>query len=110
MDLTTKYLGLNLKNPIVPSASPFSRDISKIKEMEDAGASAVVLYSLFEEQITHDALELYVRTVTHQDSYAEALSYLPEAEDYNIGPEEYLEHIRKAKEAVGIPVIASLNG
>jgi dihydroorotate dehydrogenase (fumarate) len=110
MDLTTKYLGLNLKNPIVPSASPFSKDISKIKEMEDAGASAVVLYSLFEEQITHDALELYVRTVTHQDSYAEALSYLPEADDYNIGPEEYLEHIRKAKEAVEIPVIASLNG
>lgn len=110
MDLTTKYIGLNLKNPIVPSASPFSKDIGKIKEMEDAGASAIVLHSLFEEQITHDALELYIRTVTHQDSYAEALSYLPEAEEYNLGPEEYLEHIRKAKEAVEIPVIASLNG
>lgn len=110
MDLTTKYLGLNLKNPIVPSASPFSKDIGKIKEMEDAGASAVVLHSLFEEQITHDALELYIRTVTHQESHAEATSYFPEAEDYHIGPDQYLEHIRKAKEAVGIPVIASLNG
>jgi len=110
MDLTTTYLGMNLKNPIVPSASPLSRDIGHIKEMEDAGAAAVVLYSLFEEQITHEALELYFHTVTHQESYAEATSYFPETEIYNMGPEEYLEHIRKAKEAVQIPVIASLNG
>jgi dihydroorotate dehydrogenase (fumarate) len=110
MDLTTTYLGMNLKNPIVPSASPLSRDISNIKEMEDAGAAAVVLYSLFEEQITHEALELYFHTVTHQESYAEATSYFPETEVYNMGPEEYLEQIRKAKEAVQIPVIASLNG
>lgn len=110
MDLTTTYLGMNLKNPIVPSASPLSRDIGNIKEMEDAGAAAVVLYSLFEEQITHEALELYFHTVTHQESYAEALSYFPETEVYNMGPEEYLEQIRKAKEAVQIPVIASLNG
>jgi dihydroorotate dehydrogenase (fumarate) len=110
MDLTTTYLGMNLKNPIVPSASPLSRDISNIKEMEDAGAAAVVLYSLFEEQITHEALELYFHTVTHQESYAEATTYFPETEVYNMGPEEYLEQIRKAKEAVQIPVIASLNG
>ena len=110
MDLTTTYLGMNLKNPIVPSASPLSRDIGNIKEMEDSGAAAVVLYSLFEEQITHEALELYFHTVTHQESYAEATSYFPETEVYNMGPEEYLEQIRKAKEAVQIPVIASLNG
>ena len=110
MDLTTTYLGMNLKNPVVPSASPLSRDIGNIKEMEDAGAAAVVLYSLFEEQITHEALELYFHTVTHQESYAEATTYFPETEVYNMGPEEYLEHIRKAKEAVQIPVIASLNG
>jgi dihydroorotate dehydrogenase (fumarate) len=110
MDLTTTYLGMNLKNPIVPSASPLSRDIGNIKEIEDAGAAAVVLYSLFEEQITHEALELYFHTVTHQESYAEATSYFPETEVYNMGPEEYLEQIRKAKESVQIPVIASLNG
>jgi dihydroorotate dehydrogenase (fumarate) len=110
MDLTTTYLGLNLKNPVVPSASPLSKDIGRIKEMEDAGAAAVVLYSLFEEQITHEALELYYHTVTHSESYAEAITYFPEAEDYHIGPDEYLEHIRRAKEAVSIPVIASLNG
>jgi dihydroorotate dehydrogenase (fumarate) len=110
MDLTTTYLGMNLKNPIVPSASPLSKDIGRIKEMEDAGAAAVVLYSLFEEQITHEAMELYYHTVTHSESFAEAITYFPEAEYYHVGPEEYLEHIKKAKETVGIPVIASLNG
>ncbi len=110
MDLTTTYLGFNLKNPIVPSASPLSKDIGKIKEMEDAGAAAVVLHSLFEEQITHDSLELFYHTVPHQESYAEATSYFPDTQGYSIGPDEYLEHIRKAKEAVQIPVIASLNG
>jgi dihydroorotate dehydrogenase (fumarate) len=110
MDLTTTYLGLNLKNPIVPSASPLSKDIGRIKEMEDAGAAAVVLHSLFEEQITHDSLESFYHTVPHQESYAEATSYFPDTQGYAIGPDEYLEHIRKAKEAVEIPVIASLNG
>jgi dihydroorotate dehydrogenase (fumarate) len=110
MDLTTTYLGMNLKNPIVPSASPLSKDIGRIKEMEDAGAAAVVLYSLFEEQITHEAMELYYHTVTHSESYAEAITYFPEAEYYHVGPDEYLEHIRRTKEAVSIPVIASLNG
>ncbi len=110
MDLTSTYLGIDLKNPIVPSASPLSRDVGKIKEMEDAGAAAVVLHSLFEEQITHDSLELFYHTVPHQESYAEATTYFPESQSYNIGPEDYLEHIRKVKEAVQIPVITSLNG
>ncbi|MGA2668339.1 MAG: dihydroorotate dehydrogenase-like protein [Ignavibacteria bacterium] len=110
MDLTTTYLGLHLKNPIVPSASPLSEDIGKIKQMEDAGASAVVLQSLFEEQITHEALELHYHTTIHNESFAEAMTYFPEPEEYKLGPEEYLEHIIKAKEAVNIPIIASLNG
>lgn len=110
MDITTTYLGLKLKSPIVPSAGPLSQDISDIREMEDAGAGAVVLYSMFEEQIEHEALELDWHTSVHAESYAEATSYFPEPFEYKLGPEEYLNHIRKAKEAVNIPVIASLNG
>lgn len=110
MDLSTNYLGLQLKNPIVPSASPLSEDISNIKLMEDAGAAAVVLYSLFEEQIEHESLELNYYTSVHNESYAEATTYFSEPFEFKTGPEEYLEHIRKAKEAVDIPVIASLNG
>lgn len=110
IDLSTSYLGLKLKNTIVPSASPLSKDIDNIKKMEDAGAAAVVLHSLFEEQITHDALELFHYTTSNTESYAEALSYFPDSSNYKLGPEEYLEHIRKAKDAVEIPVIASLNG
>lgn len=110
MDLSTTYMGLKLKNPLVPAASPLSYDLDNIKRMEDAGASAVVLYSLFEEQIRHEARELVHYTEQGTESFAEALSYFPEPETYNLGPEEYLEHIRKAKETVGLPVIASLNG
>lgn len=110
MNLTTNYLGLELKNPIVPSAGPLSQEISAIKAMEDAGASAVVLFSLFEEEIEHESLELYHHTTSTKESYAEALDYFPEPYDYKIGPDKYLEHIRKAKEAVEIPIIASLNG
>lgn len=110
MDLTTKYLGLELKNPILPSAGPLSSEVSNIKAMEDAGAAGVILYSLFEEQIEHESLELHHHTTAHNESFAEALNYFPEAADYKMGPEEYLEHIRKAKEAVEMPVIASLNG
>jgi dihydroorotate dehydrogenase (fumarate) len=109
-DLSTTYLGLKLKNPIIPSASPLSKDISNIKRMEDAGAAAVVMYSLFEEQITHDAMELYHYTTSNTNSMAEASSFLPDYVEYNVGPEEYLEQIHKAKEAVKIPVIGSLNG
>ena len=110
MDITTSYLGFKLRSPIVPSAGPLSEDVSKIKEMEDAGAGAVVLHSLFEEQLEHDELELDYHTHTASESYAEATSFFPEPFEYKLGPEEYLEHIRKAKEAVDIPVIASLNG
>lgn len=110
MDLKTKYLGLELENPIVPSAGPLSKDLDSLKQMEDAGAAAVVLYSLFEEQIEHEALEFYHHTTTTADSYAEATSYFVDSLEYKAGPEQYLEHIRKAKEALKIPVIASLNG
>lgn len=110
MDLRTNYLGLQLKNPIVPSAGPLSEDIGNIKAMEDAGAAAVVLYSLFEEQIELESLELHHHTTSHTESFAEATSYFPEPFSFKLGPEEYLEHIRKAKQAVDIPIIASLNG
>jgi dihydroorotate dehydrogenase (fumarate) len=110
MDLNTIYLGLKLKNPVVPAASPLSKDIGNIKKMEDAGAAAVVLHSLFEEQLTHEALELHYHTTIHNESFAEALTYFPEPYEYRLGPEEYLDHISKAKEAVEIPIIASLNG
>ncbi len=110
MNLTTNYLGMELKNPIVPSAGPLSHELSNIKAMEDAGAAAVVLYSLFEEEIEHESLELYHHTTAHQESFAEALDYFPEPFDFKVGPEKYLEHIHKAKEAVDIPIIASLNG
>lgn len=111
MDLSTTYLGMNLKNPIVPSASPLSRSVTTIRKMEDNGAAAVVLYSLFEEELNHESktLDRYLTEGTH--SYAEALSYFPEARSYQaIGPDSYLEHIHRAKKAVDIPIIASLNG
>ena len=110
MDITTTYLGLKLKSPIVCSAGPLSEKVSNIREMEDAGAGAAVLYSIFEEQIEHDELELDFRTSDHTESFAEATSYLPTPFEFKLGPEEYLDHIRKAKEAVDIPIIASLNG
>ncbi|MCL4490184.1 MAG: dihydroorotate dehydrogenase-like protein [Chloroflexi bacterium] len=109
-DLTTTYLGLTLKNPIVPSSSPLMQKVDNIKKMEDAGAAAVVLHSLFEEQITLESEELDRALNYGTESFAEALSYFPDLQTYNLGPDRYLEHIRKAKEAVGIPVIASLNG
>jgi dihydroorotate dehydrogenase (fumarate) len=110
MDTTTTYLGLELKSPLVISASPLSEQIDKIRELEDQGAAAVVLYSLFEEQIRLEEHELHHHTTLGTNSYAEALSYFPEPEEYRVGPEGYLEHIRKAKAAVDIPIIASLNG
>jgi dihydroorotate dehydrogenase (fumarate) len=109
-DLTTGYLGLRLKNPIVASASPLSRDLEGIRRLEDAGAAAVVLPSLFEEQITQESRELDHFLSFGADSFAEALTYFPEMESYNTGPEGYLDLIRQAKQAVQIPVIASLNG
>lgn len=109
MNLQAKYLGMTLKSPLVVSASPLSEDIDNIKKMEDAGASAVVLYSLFEEQLIHEQYELHYYTTQGTYSYPESLTYFPDWYDYRLGPDEYLEHIRKAKEAVSIPIIASLN-
>jgi len=110
MDLTTNYLGLKLRSPLVVSASPLSEDVTSIKRMEDAGAAAVVLYSLFEEQLRHDRLELNRNLQQGTDSFAEALTYFPEPDEFNLGPEEYLKHIAAAKKATRIPIIASLNG
>ncbi len=110
MDVSTTYLGMKLKNPIIPSAGPFSRSLDSVKRLEDAGASAIVMYSLFEEQIAHETAELYHYLSYGTESFAEALTYFPEVSDYHTGPEEYVEHIRKVKEAVSIPVIGSLNG
>ena len=109
-DLTTNYLGMQLRTPLVPSASPLSQEVSSIRRMEDAGAAAVVLYSLFEEQLRQESLELDHHLSAGTESFAESLSYFPQASEYRLGPEGYLEHIRKAKEAVRIPIIASLNG
>jgi dihydroorotate dehydrogenase (fumarate) len=110
MDLTTQYLGLSLKNPVVPSASPLTESADSVRRLEEAGAAAVVMHSLFEEQINQESHELdhFLSHGTH--SFAEALSYFPDMHTYNIGPDGYLEQIRRAKEAVGIPVIGSLNG
>jgi len=110
MDLTTKYLGLKLKNPLVPSASPLSKTVDRVKMLEDAGASAVVVYSLFEEQIEHEKNEFDHYMSYGTESFAEALSYFPMPEEYNLGPEEYLKHISNLKKAVDIPIIGSLNG
>ncbi len=110
MDLTTTYMGLQLKNPVVPSSSPLSREIDTVKRMEDAGASAVVLWSLFEEQLQFESQELSHFLDYGTESFGEALSYFPEAEDYNVGPDGYLEHIQKLKQSVEIPIIGSLNG
>ncbi|RMF57343.1 MAG: dihydroorotate dehydrogenase-like protein, partial [Calditrichaeota bacterium] len=100
---------MKLRTPLVPSASPLSEEIDTIKRMEDAGASAVVLYSLFEEQITHETHELHHHLTHGTESFAESLTYFPEPDEFVLDAEGYLEHIRKAKQAVDIPVIASLN-
>ena len=111
MDLTTTYLGLQLRSPlVVGAAAPLTEDIDNIKRMEDAGAAAVVLHSLFEEQLTQEQFELQHHLEYGTDSFAEALSYFPEPEIFHVGPEDYLNHIRQAKEMVNIPIIASLNG
>jgi dihydroorotate dehydrogenase (fumarate) len=111
MDLRTTYLGLTLKNPLVASAcGPLSEEIAGIRKLEDAGASAVVLYSLFEEQLRAETQELDHHLAAGTESFPEALTYFPQPAEFQLGPEEYLKHIRKAKDAVGIPIIASLNG
>jgi dihydroorotate dehydrogenase (fumarate) len=109
-DLTTTYLGLRLKNPLVASASPLSKKVDTARRLEDAGAAAIVMYSLFEEQITHESNELDHYLERGTNSYAEALTYFPDLGRYNLGPEPYLEHLHRIKKAVDIPVIGSLNG
>lgn len=110
MNLSTNYLGMCLKNPIVVSSSPLSHSVTSIRHVEDAGAAAVVMYSLFEEQIGFDSYYLDFHLTQGIDSYAESISYFPDMQSYNIGPEEYLNLIRRAKQAVDIPIIGSLNG
>ncbi len=110
LDLSTKYLGLKLANPLVCSSSSMCVSLDNIRQMEEAGAAAVVLHSLFEEQLTLESAGLDYSLSAGTESYVESLSYLVELTDYKLGPDGYLEHIRKAKQSVGIPIIASLNG
>jgi dihydroorotate dehydrogenase (fumarate) len=110
MDLTTTLMGLRLKNPLVAGASPLSRELDSLKRLEDAGAAAVVLDSLFEEQIEHEEAELDHYLTVGSESFAEARSYFPAQSAFHGGPEEYLERLRQAKAALSIPVIGSLNG
>jgi dihydroorotate dehydrogenase (fumarate) len=109
-DLSTTYLGLKLKNPLVASASPVSKNIDKARKLEDAGISAIVMYSLFEEQIIQESLELDHYLTRGSDSFAEAMSYLPDGGMYSVGPEKYLNQLAGLKKALNIPVIGSLNG
>jgi dihydroorotate dehydrogenase (fumarate) len=110
IDLSTKYLGLDLKNPVVVSAGPLTKDIGNVRKLEDNGAGAIVMHSLFEEQINLESNALDQFLSSGDDVSAEAMNMFPDMTSYNIGPEQYLEQIRKAKAAVKIPVIASLNG
>lgn len=109
-DLSTTYLGLKLKNPLAVSASPFSKSLERARSMEEAGAAAIVMHSLFEEQIIHESLELDHYLTRGADSFAEALSYFPESDKYLVGPETYLRQVTALKKALQIPVIGSLNG
>jgi dihydroorotate dehydrogenase (fumarate) len=109
MNLATSYMGLSLKSPLIVGSSPLTGDLDTVRQLEDAGAAALILPSLYEEQITGEQMSDFFFTETHEDSFPEATSYTPEAETAP-GPDEYLEHLRHAKQAVGIPVLASLNG
>jgi dihydroorotate dehydrogenase (fumarate) len=110
MDLSTTYMGMKLKNPIVHSASPLTENVDNIRRLEDAGASAIVMYSIFEEQITMESRQLDHFLEYGTESFGEALSYFPDLESYKSGPEEYLDKIVEAKKTAGIPIIGSLNG
>ncbi len=110
MDLSTTYLGLQLRTPLVASASPLSHDLDGVRRLEDAGASAIVLYSLFEEQLRQESMELDHHLSEGTDSFAESLTYFPQPKEFRTGPDGYLDHIIRAKEAVNVPIIASLNG
>jgi len=109
MNLTTKYLGMQLAHPLIVGSGPLTDDADTVRELEDNGAAALVLRSLFEEEITGEQMSAFFSSETHGESFAEAASYAPEPE-LAFGPDEYLEHLRRIKSAVGVPVIASLNG
>jgi dihydroorotate dehydrogenase (fumarate) len=110
MDLSTNYLGFTLPHPFMPGASPLVDNLDTVKRLEDAGAAAIVMHSLFEEQITREQVATFLHTEPHGYSFAEALTYFPSPERFALGPEEYLDQIRRIKEVVRVPVIASLNG
>jgi dihydroorotate dehydrogenase (fumarate) len=110
MDLTTKYLGLTLPHPFMPGASPLVDDMDSVRALEDAGAAAIVMHSLFEEQITREEWFHFRASEMYRESFAEALSHFPRSESFALGPDEYLEHLGRIKKAVAVPVIASLNG
>ncbi len=110
MNLETSYLGLKLPHPLMPGASPLVDDLDTVRRLEDAGAAAIVMHSLFEEQIIGDEWAVFRSQEPHEESFGEATSYFPKEEDYELGPQQYLEQIASIKEAVGVPVIASLNG
>jgi dihydroorotate dehydrogenase (fumarate) len=110
IDLSTTYLGFKLKNPLVASASPISKNIDKVVKLEEAGIAAIVMFSLFEEQIIHETLELDHYLSRGTDSFAEALTYLPDGGMYSVDPQNYLNHLSRLKKAVNVPVIGSLNG
>ena len=110
MDLTTQYLGLKLAHPLMPGASPLVDDLDTVRRLEDAGASAIVMHSLFEEQIQREQVSAFVHTESHDQSFAEALSYFPASDAFALGPHEYLDQLRRVKQAVSVPVVGSLNG
>ncbi len=110
MNLSTRYMGLDLKNPLISSAGPLARDADLVRRLEDAGIGAVVMHSLFEEQITHESMELEHHLSFGVDSFPEALNYFPKGYGDTPGPDEYLRHIERLKAAAGVPIIASLNG
>jgi dihydroorotate dehydrogenase (fumarate) len=110
MDLSTTYMGFKLPHPLIPGASPLTDDLDAVRRLEDAGAPMIVMHSLFEEQLASEEVGVTRSIETPEESYAEALSYFPEPDDFVLGPDQYLEQIRKIRAAVAVPVIASLNG
>jgi dihydroorotate dehydrogenase (fumarate) len=110
MDLSTTYLGLKLPNPLLPGASPLVDDLDTVRRLEDAGAAAITMHSLFEEQIAREQVATFIHTESHGQSFAEALTYFPSPDSFRLGPDEYLDHLRKVKQAVAVPVIGSING
>ena len=110
MNLETEYLGLKLDSPLMPGASPLGDSLDMVRRLEDAGASAIVMRSLFEEQITREMTGRILVVESHEESFAEALSYFPKPSEFSLGPDEYLDQLRCIREAVDVPVIGSLNG